>query len=175
MCFWNAPLVTKVGLSCYLVLLKWEQNHVTRQARLRDLTHIWNQAPSHYLRHCWLTICYIQWHSSQGIILKRSEAINQNSKIENFYFFFKTNPDLTGINGFINLTHVCQILWWHIRADYRFAPSQWETVLPCNNGSHWLGASLESALHMMSAGHKEFKKKGNLKFVYMCYDSIPFL
>ena len=33
-----------------------------------------------------------------------------------------------------------------IRADSRFAPSQWETALFCNNVSHWLGASLESAL-----------------------------
>ena len=31
------------------------------------------------------------------------------------------------------------------RADSRFAPSQWEIVLLCNV-SHWLGASLESAL-----------------------------
>ena len=34
---------------------------------------------------------------------------------------------------------------WH-RAVSRFAPSQWETALLCNNVSHWLGASLESAL-----------------------------
>ena len=32
------------------------------------------------------------------------------------------------------------------RADSRFAPSQWETVLLCNDLSDWLGASLESAL-----------------------------
>ena len=32
------------------------------------------------------------------------------------------------------------------RADSRSAPSQWETVLLCNNVSHWLGTSLESAL-----------------------------
>ena len=32
------------------------------------------------------------------------------------------------------------------RADSRFAPSQWETALLCNGVSHWLGASLESAL-----------------------------
>ena len=29
------------------------------------------------------------------------------------------------------------------RADYRFAPSQWETALLCNDISHWLGANLE--------------------------------
>ena len=32
------------------------------------------------------------------------------------------------------------------RADSRFVPSQWETALHCNDVSHWLGASLESAL-----------------------------
>ena len=30
---------------------------------------------------------------------------------------------------------------------HRFAPSQWETALLCKDVSHWLGASLESALH----------------------------
>ena len=32
------------------------------------------------------------------------------------------------------------------RADSRFAPSQWETALLCNDVSHWLGANLESTL-----------------------------
>ena len=31
-------------------------------------------------------------------------------------------------------------------ADSRLAPNQWETSLQCNAVSHWLGASLESAL-----------------------------
>ena len=41
------------------------------------------------------------------------------------------------------------ILKMYFRADSRFAPSQWEMVLLCNNVSHWLGASLESALYMI--------------------------
>ena len=32
------------------------------------------------------------------------------------------------------------------KADSRFAPSQWETLLQSNAVSHWLGANLESAL-----------------------------
>ena len=32
------------------------------------------------------------------------------------------------------------------RADSRFPPSQWETVLLCNDVSHWRGANLESGL-----------------------------
>ena len=31
--------------------------------------------------------------------------------------------------------------------DSTFAPSQWEAVLLCNGASHWLGASLESAMY----------------------------
>ena len=37
-----------------------------------------------------------------------------------------------------------------VRADSRFAPSQWETPLLCNDVSHWLGLYLESALAVMN-------------------------
>ena len=35
--------------------------------------------------------------------------------------------------------------WYCSRADSRFVSSQWETALLCNDVSHWLDASLESA------------------------------
>ena len=35
---------------------------------------------------------------------------------------------------------------WIATADSRFAPSQWETALLCNDVSHGLGANLESTL-----------------------------
>ena len=38
----------------------------------------------------------------------------------------------------------------HYRADSRFAPSQWGTALLCNDVSHWLAESLESALHYLN-------------------------
>ena len=48
----------------------------------------------------------------------------------------------------VNASH--RFLWdIHCRADSRFAPSQWETSLQSNNVSHWLGASLESALYFL--------------------------
>ena len=43
------------------------------------------------------------------------------------------------MNKFYKIKHVC-------RADSRFASSQWETALLCNDVSHWLDASLESAV-----------------------------
>ena len=39
---------------------------------------------------------------------------------------------------------------WHLRADSRFAPSQWGTSLQSNSVSHWLGANLLSALHLFN-------------------------
>ena len=42
------------------------------------------------------------------------------------------------------------------RADSRFAPSQWETALLCNDVSHWLGANLESALCLDRQGYIEY-------------------
>ena len=47
---------------------------------------------------------------------------------------------------------------WHtyhsIRADSRFATSQWETSLQSNTVSHWLGANLESTLVLFYKGKK---------------------
>ena len=39
--------------------------------------------------------------------------------------------------------------WQTFRADSRFAPSQWEMVLICNDVSRWLGPSLESTLDIV--------------------------
>ena len=41
------------------------------------------------------------------------------------------------------------------RADSRFAPSQWEMALLCNNVSHWLGANLESAVKRPSYQYRK--------------------
>ena len=34
--------------------------------------------------------------------------------------------------------------------QFRYAPSQWETSLHCNDASHWLGAYLDWSLHMVT-------------------------
>ena len=43
-------------------------------------------APSHYLNQCWLIIIKVLWHSSEGIIMRRSKDTNQQNKIENYIF-----------------------------------------------------------------------------------------
>ena len=39
------------------------------------------------------------------------------------------------------------------RADSRFAPSQWETALLCNDASDWLDANIQSALIFFTDWH----------------------
>ena len=53
-------------------------------------------------------------------------------------------------------------------ADSRFAPSQWETALLCNDISHWLGANLESALW-----HLFISTTTDRHFAWLMEDSNP--
>ena len=55
------------------------------------------------------------------------------------------------------------------RADSRFAPSQWETALLCNAVSHWLGASLESALKQIQIVNSPLLKlQFSISVYYLC-------
>ena len=47
--------------------------------------------------------------------------------------------------------------WCIYRADSRFVPSQWETVLLSNDASHWLGTNLESAVIYVPPSLNELK------------------
>ena len=81
----------------------------------------------------------------------------------------------------IDLLNSLVITWSHLkqysRADPRFAPSQWETSLLCNDISHWLGASLESALssmqHRQQSFEFEFEYSIAMKIVKHRSDSGP--
>ena len=44
------------------------------------------QAPSHYLNQYWLILSKVLWHSSEDIIMRRSEDTNQQNKIERNIF-----------------------------------------------------------------------------------------
>ena len=47
----------------------------------------------------------------------------------------------------MTIRHLGTVIFW-CRAEFRLAPSQWETSLQSNAISHWLGANLESSLLM---------------------------
>ena len=64
----------------------------------------------------------------------------------------------------LRLSCINPSIWCISKADSRFAPSQWETALLCNNISHWLGASLESALYIKPGAHN----RQPIAYLYSC-------
>ena len=63
-------------------------------------------------------------------------------------------------NAWIPVTHCVLCVY---KADSRFALSQWETALLCNDVSHWLGASLESVLYYIAHGRDGPAGLGNVE------------
>ena len=64
------------------------------------------------------------------------------------------------------------------RADFRFTPSQWEMALLCNNVSYWLGASLGSALIIITRDSEGIMFSPCVFVcvcvsVYVCHDVCP--
>ena len=59
----------------------------------------------------------------------------------------KRRGKIDSVNAIWILQTLVLFYFW---ADSRFASSQWETALLGNDVSHWLGASLDSALHLWS-------------------------
>ena len=58
----------------------WPSDAIGRQRTESTLAQVMAcclTAPSHYLNQCWLIISKVLWHSSEGIIMRRSEDTNQ--------------------------------------------------------------------------------------------------
>ena len=110
---------------------------------------------------CWLSL-QLFMYSSLVVLHHHIEAEAKRlpflHKYLNTFIEIPMFPSLTG-----NKSALVQVIPWHqtcnnplfdllksvtpyTRADYRFAHSQWETPLLCNNISHWLCTNLESAL-----------------------------
>ena len=60
------------------------------------------------------------------------------------------------------------------RADSRFAPSQWEMALLCNDVSHLLGASLESTLSIPSC-HSAYSLFDDNNMIYVLFNVMPMI
>ena len=92
--------------------------------------------PKQLMWNCWCIqgICWKFMSSSMNVV--------QISIYDILYLIFDTYfiDDYLKCYYSDDEHHLCY------RTDSRFAPSQWEMALLCNDISHWLGASLESAL-----------------------------
>ena len=67
----------------------WPSDAIRRQRTESILAQVMAcclTAPSHYLNQCWLIIDKVLWHSSQDIIMRRSQNNNRYNNIENYIF-----------------------------------------------------------------------------------------
>ena len=96
---------------------------------------IWTNADLIHWRICCTRGRWVNeavWHSLEGNFTGNVQDIHNWYKCEHYWFI---------------ITAIFLRRQWNIRADFRFAPSQWETALLCNDVFHWLVANLESALN----------------------------
>ena len=105
--FWY---IKKAKLKSYMISLNslWPCDAIRQQGTESTLAQVMAcclKAPSNYLNQCWLIISKFLWHSSEGIIMRRSEDTNQKSKIE--ITFLESHSDLPGAN---ELTPIMQFM-----------------------------------------------------------------
>ena len=113
------------------------------------LNHVSDGVPGAYLLWCILWMDgRIYWHLQIWVIQPRSDVDLD----------VMTAHTTTAL--ILGLCPANERRRYNNRADSMFAPSQWETVLLCNDVSHWLGANLETALNKMSVncGHVSRQK-----------------
>ena len=121
--------------------------HVQTGDSYTDQQSIIHQLNSHMWKHQW-------WYRWLAWIIMECKCYELIIYIY-IYIYYHTQKYII-IKSLLNV-------WWYIifmlcgghlfgnmyRANTRIAPSQWETALLCNDVSHWLGAILESALHVI--------------------------
>ena len=89
--------------------------------------------PSHHLNQCWHIISKVPWHSSKGIIIRRSEDGNQLYKIA----CLKSHPDLPGDNELTHwgrVTHICVGILTSIGSDKGLSPERRQAIIWTNAG-----------------------------------------
>ena len=90
---------------------------------------------------------YVDFPYKDKMVVRPSYLYNGNSYSCNMTSLYWDGPLIPW--PFVSPENLQPHNWlWRIisRADFRIAPSQWGTALLCNDVSHWLGTSLESAL-----------------------------
>ena len=110
------------------------------------------------LNQFWFVISYLQWHSPESNFIASNQTIILYDEFKDYDFkIVATSPRGQWVNEdlYFALSHSYYMQLSDMgenciisRADFMLAPSQWETSLQSNAVSHWLGANLESALHI---------------------------
>ena len=122
---WNLIWLSSKLITTFLTSLRWDKLKIENCSML----NLWPQVTGSYV----IDLC-----QQTSVILK--EIV----KIDNYKTTMKRSKSQT----------LCMFPGMYYMADSRFTASQWETSLQSNAVSHWLGASLESALYYITACKK---------------------
>ena len=125
--------------------------------------------PSHYLNQCWNIANWTLRSKLQWNLNRNPYSFIDENAFE--YVVWKivailSWPQCVNVVQYIPRANgiTCPCTY---RADSRFAPSQWETLLQSNAVSHWLGANLKSALHLNYLGCEQTKcRPHQLSYIY---------
>ena len=80
----------------------------------------------------------VEWRSTTDVCYQKTCLQSRQHRRNSTYFFQLDVTDHLRTRNY--------------KDDSRFAPSQWETTLPCNDVSHWLATNLESAMKLYHTG-----------------------
>ena len=125
----------------------------------------------------------IRWNDSPGIILGMGSA-NERRRYNVSHWLnpwsewsLLSPPHTSTVAGLCTISviskHHAALQECYIRADSWFASSQWETVLLCNDVSHWLDANLESALYIGTGPQRTLTGHSSKKTFLNCFDINP--
>ena len=91
--------------------------------------------PSHYLNQCWLPIRKVQWYSSEGIIIRRSEDSNPTKQEWKLHFQNWNQVSQVPVSSLREWVSERQwIKRWNMLLTQVHEVKQGSVILP---GSHW--------------------------------------
>ena len=135
--------------------LKWYLWHWSCGIRINGIVGKWNLNKVYLMFLCLCYVSYISIFFFSYIQCLTCVYKFSSNKIMHMYWHFvdvvyQNNAYLASTWPVYGLALLgSSIMAWRYRADSRCVPSQWEMALLCNDVSHWLGASLESALRYL--------------------------
>ena len=91
----------------------WPSDIIRRQGTESTLAQVMAcclTASSHYLNHSWLIISKVLWHSSEGIIMRRSKIPISKTRLK--ITFLEYHSDLPGANELTLMAIATIILLW---------------------------------------------------------------
>ena len=102
----------------------------------------------HAKNYARISCCVMFCCSLHLLSYKKRNSHYKDKSVSKSSYLYNGNPHTWKVYYMENMAGWCWSFLHISRQQSRYAPSQWETLLQCNNVSHWLGAYLNWSLHI---------------------------